>query len=135
MEIIITESRDIPRDQLMDLYIKNKWSSAEKPDLLYQGLTNSHTLVSAWVGEKLVGIANAISDGCLVVYYPHMLVHPDFQGKGVGGKMMSVLQEKYADFHQQMLTSDGDAVTFYEKCGFKRAGGTVPMWIYQGNDH
>ena len=28
-----------------------------------------------------------------------------------------------------------DAVGFYEKVGFERAGKTVPMWIYEGNDH
>ena len=31
MEIEIKETRDIPKDQLLDLYILNKWSSAEKP--------------------------------------------------------------------------------------------------------
>ncbi len=135
MEIEIRETREIPRDQLMELYKSNHWSSAEKPDLLYKALMNSHTLVSAWMDGRMVGIANAITDGYLVVYYPHMLVHPDCQGKGIGRKMMAAMQQKYGDFHQQMLTADGDAVHFYNKCGFERAGRTVPMWIYQGSDH
>jgi len=83
----------------------------------------------------MVGITNAISDGCLVVYYPHMLVHPEYQGKGIGYKMMKLMQKKYGTFHQQMLTADGNAVQFYNKCGFEKAGKTVPMWIYQGTDH
>ncbi len=135
MEIEIKETRDIPKDQLNEIYELNKWSSAEKPELLYKALTNSHTLISAWVKGKMVGIANAISDGHLVVYYPHMLVHPDYQGKGIGSKMMKVMRSKYDKYHQQMLTADGKAVEFYKKCGFEKAGKTESMWIYQGNDH
>ena len=28
-----------------------------------------------------------------------------------------------------------EAVGFYEKCGFTRAGGCAAMWIYSGTDH
>ncbi len=83
----------------------------------------------------MVGIANALSDGYLVVYYPHMLVHPDYQGSGVGQKMMEFMQKKYGDYHQQMLTADENAIQFYKKCGFEKAGKTESMWVYQENDH
>ncbi|ASQ90166.1 GNAT family N-acetyltransferase [Prosthecochloris sp. GSB1] len=135
MQIEIKETRIIPQDQLLEIYTLNGWSSAEKPGLLHKALLHSHTLVSAWVGGRMVGLANAISDGYLVVYYPHMLVHPEFQGKGIGSKMMRAMQEKYKGFHQQMLTADSKAVGFYRKCGFEKAGKTEAMWIYQGNDH
>ncbi len=135
MEIEIKETRDIPKDQLLELYVLNEWSSAEKPELLYNALTNSHSLISAWINGKMVGIANAISDGYLVVYYPHMLVHPDFQGKGIGARIMESMQNKYSGYHQQMLTADGKAIDFYRKCGFEKAGKTESMWIYHGDDH
>jgi GNAT superfamily N-acetyltransferase len=64
-----------------------------------------------------------------------MLVHPAYKGKGIGRTMMKLLQQKYASFHQQMLTADFDAVGFYKSLGFDRAGKTVPMWIYDGNEH
>lgn len=135
MHVEIKENQDIPKDQLTEIYRLNKWSSAEKPELLYKALTNSHTLISAWVNDKLVGIANAISDGYLVVYYPHMVVHPEYQNKGVGTKMMEAMQKVYGGYHQQLLTADGKAIDFYKKCGFEKAGKTESMWIYQGNDH
>ncbi|MGD9373973.1 MAG: GNAT family N-acetyltransferase, partial [Desulfobacterales bacterium] len=77
-------------------------------------------------------MGNAISDGSLVVYYPHMLVHPDYKSIGIGRAMMKLLQRKYASFHQQMLTADVEAVGFYKSLGFERAGKTVPRWIYAG---
>ncbi len=135
MDIEITLNGPIEASEVIELYRSNGWSSAEKPDQLIPALKNSHTLVTARISDKLVGIGNAISDGHLVVYYPHMLVHPDHQGAGIGRKMMQTMQSVYAGFHQQMLTADGDAVAFYKALGFERAGKTEPMWVYAGDEH
>lgn len=135
MEIKISETKNIELKQIIDLYKANKWSSADKPIELHNALLNSHSLVSAWSGDHLVGLGNAISDGYLVVYYPHLLIHPDYQGKGIGKMIVDKMQEKYGHFHMQMLTTDGKAIDFYQKVGFVRAGETEPMWIYKGNEH
>lgn len=135
MELELSLEGDIETDEVIALYKANGWSSAEKPEKLIPALNNSDALVTARISGKLVGIGNAISDGSLVVYYPHMLVHPSYKGKGIGRAMMKLLQRKYASFHQQMLTADVDAVGFYKSLGFDQAGETVPMWIYDGNEH
>jgi GNAT superfamily N-acetyltransferase len=64
---------------------------------------NSETLVSAWDGSRLIGLGNAISDGFLVVYYPHLLVLPEYHGHGVGTALMLRLKNRYQNFHQHML--------------------------------
>ena len=135
MNFEVSLEDDIETDEVIDLYKTNGWPSAEKPEKLMPALKNSDTLVTARISGKLVGIGNAISDGSLVVYYPHMLVHPDHKGKGIGRSMMELLQRRYASFHQQMLNADKDAIGFYKSLGFERAGKTVPMWIYAGNEH
>jgi ribosomal protein S18 acetylase RimI-like enzyme len=130
-----SDRRDLPPDGLIALYQANDWSSAEKPELLHKALVASHSLYSAWDGSKLVGLGNAISDGFLVVYYPHLIVLPEYQGRGIGTELMRRLMAHYAGFHQHMLVADGRAIDFYRKCGFERAGKTEPMWIYAGHDH
>jgi GNAT superfamily N-acetyltransferase len=135
MDIAVSFADRIDEDEVIRLYRANGWSSAEKPAQLMAALRNSHALVTARIGHELVGIGNAISDGHLVVYFPHMLVHPTHQGKGIGRLMMGSMLERYAGFHQMMLTADGDAVAFYQAMGFERAGKTEPMWIYAGSEH
>jgi GNAT superfamily N-acetyltransferase len=135
MELELSLEDNIETDEVIELYKANGWSSAEKPEKLIPALKNSDALVTARISGKLVGIGNAISDGSLVVYYPHMLVHPEHKGKGIGRSMMELLQKRYESFHQQMLTADFEAVEFYKSLGFERAGKTVPMWIYAGNEH
>lgn len=70
-----------------------------------------------------------------MVYYPHLLVHPEYQGKGIGQMIVQKIQEIYGQFHMQMLTADGKAIDFYKKSGFVSAGNTEPMWIYNGDEH
>ena len=135
MNLKISFNDEIEESEVIELYKANNWSSADKPIELMAALLNSHSLVTVRNGNKLIGLGNAISDGHLVVYYSHMLVHPNFQGKGVGRKIMEMFQSKYGNFHQQMLTADGDAIGFYEALGFSRAGKTQPMWIYAGTEH
>src|SRR5947199_3602993 len=129
------DTRDLPPDEVIALYRANGWSSADKPRELLAALAGSHSLVTAWDGGHLVGLGNAISDGHLVVYYPHLLVHPEYQGRGIGTQLMRRLMARYHGFHQHMLVADGRALDFYQKCGFERAGKTEPMWIYAGHDH
>ena len=133
--ITFSQRRDIAIEQIIPIYEANAWSSARQPQTLHQALLNSHSLVSAWDGERLVGIGNAISDGFLVVYYPHLLVHPEYQGQGIGKKMMVYLKTRYEGLHMHMLVADGEAISFYKKCEFTKAGKTEPMWIYDGDEH
>ncbi|MFH1567929.1 MAG: GNAT family N-acetyltransferase [Gemmatimonadota bacterium] len=133
--ISYSETRVLPAEQVVDLYRAHGWSSAEKPAELVPALAHSHALVTAWDGDRLVGLGNAISDGHLVVYYPHLLVHPRYQRRGIGTALMQRLVARYRGFHQHVLMADGAAVGFYRRCGFERAGKTEPMWIYAGQDH
>ena len=132
---VFSRARRVRLGILIPLYKSVEWSSSEKPGLLLKAMENSHTVVTAWDGEKLIGLGNAISDGYLVVYYPHLVVHPDYQGKGIGKEIVIRMQKKYQDFHQQSLIADGKAVDFYKKCGFVETGECRSLWIYMGNDH
>ncbi|WP_338049243.1 GNAT family N-acetyltransferase [Paenibacillus wynnii] len=49
-----------------------------------QAIEGSHSVVAAWDGDKLVGLVNALSDGVVTVYFHYMLIHPSYQGVGIG---------------------------------------------------
>ena len=73
---------------------------------------NSHALITAWDGDRLVGLGNAISDSYLAVCYPHLLIHPEYPGRGIGKKIVTRMQKRYAGFHIQMLVADRKAIEF-----------------------
>ena len=132
----ISKSKEkLTQKQVVTLYKANKWSAADKPEKLFKALMNSHSVVTAWDNATLIGLGNAISDGYLMVYFPHLLVLPAYQNKGVGKAIMKIMEKEYESFHMQMLTADQNSISFYEKMGFSRAGNTQPMWKYKGNEH
>ena len=130
MAVIYIEDILPERDAVLALYELNHWSAAEKPVSLLKALANSDHLVAAYDGEKLIGLANAITDGHLVVYYPHLLVHPAAQGGGVGRGIMERMKAYYSDLHQHVLVSVAGAVGFYEQMGFRRPSNAAALWIY-----
>lgn len=123
------------RAAVLDLYHANAWSAANKPDRLMKALAQSDRLECAYLEGRLVGLANAISDGALVVYFPHLLVHPSVQGQGIGRQLMARHLAHYQDFHQKVLLAVGEAAAFYTRLGFEKTDAVVPMWVYAGDDH
>ena len=56
------------------------WLSAKYSQRLVNALAGSSTVFSAWDGDRLVGLANALDDGKLTAYIHYLLVDPEYQG-------------------------------------------------------
>ncbi len=63
MTITIKETKDVKPEDVVAIYDANHWSSAQKPEELFNALLNSHSFFTAWNGERLIGLGNALSDG------------------------------------------------------------------------
>lgn len=42
---------------------------------------NSQTVLTAWDGERLVGLARVLDDSELVAFVHYVLVHPEYQDR------------------------------------------------------
>ena len=86
------------------------------------GLSNSVETYRAESDGKLVGIARVNGDSAIYCYLQDMIVHPDYQGLGVGGGLLTFLLQHYRKKHSGMLflMSAGGKAGFYEKYGFVR---------------
>jgi hypothetical protein len=56
-------TKDIDKAKMQDLFLSNKWDSGDYPDKLQTALRSSHHVTTAWDGDKLVGLMNALSNG------------------------------------------------------------------------
>ncbi len=92
-------------------------------------MRNSDMVISAWDGEKLIGLINALSDGVMNVYFHYLLVRAEYQSKGVGKQLISSILERRKHFTRKAVIAYDVEAAFYERCGFERGEGKVPLFI------
>lgn len=128
-EIKYKEIHEFTKEDLQDLFLSVEWSSGHFPDKLQIAMRNFETVISAWDGDKLVGMICAMDDGIMTAYIHYLLVRPDFQDKGIGRKLVSRVKEIYDDYLRIVVVGYDDEVHFYEKCGFEKADDASPLFI------
>ena len=63
-------------------------------------------------------------------YIHYVLVHPDFQGCGIAGKMLTMVKEKYKNyFYIEVMPEESKNADFYQKHGFSIMEDGVAMQI------
>ena len=84
MAIEYTDEKHFTQDQIHELFASVGWESAQYPDRVYRALIGSSTVISAWDGNQLAGLARVIDDGEMLAYMHWVLVNPKYQGMHVG---------------------------------------------------
>lgn len=114
-------NRTLPPEQVLELYKSVQWNAyTDNPGVLMQAMTQSLAILSAWEDERLVGLIRVVGDNATILYIQDILVHPDYQRRGIGTYLMHETLRRYAPIRQKVLASDNTDKTrqFYESCGF-----------------
>lgn len=89
-------------------------------------LENSLKLTWVWItardeSNKLVGFVQILSDGIKHAYILRLLVHKDYQGQGIGTRIVENLMEllKENKLNPVLITKPAEE-SFYNKFGFAR---------------
>ena len=90
-----------------------------------KALKNTMYMVKATVDGKLAGIGRVVGDFSIVCMLSDICVKPEFQGKGIGLKIVNELKRliedgvKEGEKMQIELTPTAGNEAFYERAGFK----------------
>ena len=130
-----TEEKTFTQDQVQELFKSVGWISAEYPQRLYKALMNSQTVLTAWDGDRLVGLARVLDDSELVAFVHYVLVHPEYQGQKIAGNMVEYIRDKYKNYlYIEGMPEDSKNVAFYERHGFHVMEGATPIQICNFSD-
>lgn len=121
MEITFQSGPPSP-EQYFALYETTGWNKDYQvtAEQLLQAVKNSQFVVAAWEGERLVGFGRVLTDGVMHAMIYEMIIHPDYQGRGIGTQIIRKLIA-WCDEHKihdvQLFCARGKR-GFYEKNGF-----------------
>jgi ribosomal protein S18 acetylase RimI-like enzyme len=120
--IRFSTTKKVPINQIQALRSSVKWrprATATWKKLL----KTSSRIVTAWDGKQLIGFGRIADDGVMCMFYD-LVIHPDYQGKGTGEKLMKKLIDyvkgkKFVFIGLFVGSSNRSAVRLYKKLGFR----------------
>jgi aralkylamine N-acetyltransferase len=83
-----------------------------------RAFVNSPLVVFAYDGTRLIGASRAISDGEYHALIYDVAVYPEYQGQGIGRRMMQELLDRLPVW-RVMLVADEQVQGFYRTLGFE----------------
>jgi ribosomal protein S18 acetylase RimI-like enzyme len=113
---------DALRDQVIELYGSVGWSAyTADTDALVRALKNSTYVFLCCLDSKIVGLIRGVSDDVSINYIQDILVHPEYQRRGIGHALMKHCLEKYSHGgNSSLLTENTDQqICFYKSFGFR----------------
>ena len=117
--ITYTENKKFTQQDAEKLFLSVGWLSGKYPSQLYKALINSSTVLTAWDNGRLIGLVRVMDDTLMTAFIHYVLVHPEYQGRGIAGRMVEYIKEKYKNFmYLELMPEDKNNVPFYEKHGF-----------------
>ncbi|MEH7514833.1 GNAT family N-acetyltransferase [Gottfriedia acidiceleris] len=122
MTINFNNSKKINSEQLERLYNDVEWYAyTQDLKVLQQAIERSLEVVSAWDGEKLIGLIRIVGDGLTIIYIQDILVLNAYQNQGIATQLMQQVLNKYKNVRQKVLLTEEapDVRHFYEKNGFQ----------------
>jgi len=121
MVITYKVNKKIEPHQLSDVF---KASGIRRPfdDLnrMKKMLDNANLLVTAWDGEKLIGVARALSDFSYCCYLSDLAVIKEYQHQDIGHELVTQVQNQIGDECALILLSAPEVMEYYPRIGFAK---------------
>ena len=121
---MIRYSADVPitADQAIDLYIRSTLGERRpihNKQTFEAMLKNADLTITAWDGEKLVGISRTLTDFSYVAYLADLAVDQDYQRAGIGKQLIVHTQSHLGPECMIVLLAAPKANEYYEHIGFE----------------
>jgi len=90
-------------------------------------IESANLIVTAWDGEKLVGVARALSDFSYCCYLSDLAVDKQYQHQGIGHELVAEVQKLIGEECMLLIISATEAMEYYPKIGFEQIDNA--FWI------
>lgn len=122
MNIVYRDDAEISVEAAIDLYkcsTLGERRPVDRPDIFAGMIENASLMVTAWDGERLVGIARTLTDFTYVAYLADLAVDADYQRLGIGRQLVEETKRRLGKECMIVLLAAPKANEYYPKLGFE----------------
>ena len=124
LNITYRSDAKITAEQFIDLLKRSTLDQRRpvgNPERINKMLSHGNILVTAWDGDKLVGVSRALSDFSFCCYLSDLAVDEAYQHKGIGKELIKQTHQVAGEEHVMLiLLAAPAAVNYYPKIGMER---------------
>lgn len=81
-------------------------------------IQHANVIVAAWDGERLVGVARALTDFSYCCYLSDLAVDKKYQKSGIGRELIERVRVAIGEQSMLLLLAAPEAMDYYPKVGF-----------------
>ena len=121
MEVEYKINQTITADQFIGLLSKTSLDARrpiDQVETIDAMLANANLLVTAWQGDRLIGVARSVTDFAFCCYLSDIAVDESIQASGIGKTLIRMTKEALKPTCSLILLSAPQAVGYYPKIGF-----------------
>ena len=132
MGIEYRDNAAISVEAAIDLYRRSTLGErrpVDRPDIFAGMLKHADLLISAWHGNRLVGMARSLTDFTYVAYLADLAVDAAYQRQGIGKRLIQETRNRLGKECMIVLLAAPQANDYYPKLGFEH---NPRAWILRG---
>jgi GNAT superfamily N-acetyltransferase len=132
MNIEYRDDGEIAVEVAIDLYKRSTLGErrpVDRPDIFEGMLKNASLTISAWHGDRLVGISRSLTDFTYIAYLADLAVDADYQCRGIGKRLIQETKRRLWPECIIVLLAAPNANDYYPKLGFEH---NPRAWILRG---
>lgn len=133
---MITYKKDAPLtlEQFTAIYRESTLAlrrPADRPDIMQQMKDNASVTITAWDGQRLVGLSRTLTDFGYVAYLADLAVSTSHQGNGIGKRLIAETRSALGPECMVVLLAAPAADEFYPRVGFSH---NPRAWVLAGDE-
>ncbi|WP_216351251.1 GNAT family N-acetyltransferase [Leptolyngbya sp. 'hensonii'] len=101
----------------------------DRPDIFEGMLNNANLIITAWDGERLVGISRSLTDFTYVAYLADLAVDAEYQRRGIGKRLIQETKQRLERECMVVLLAAPMANEYYPRIGFEH---NPRAWVLRG---
>lgn len=120
-EITYRQGNEIDLDMVIELYRASTLGErrpVDRRDVMQDMLRHANLVITAWEGERLIGIARSMTDFSYVAYLADLAVRASHQKRGIGRELIERTREAMGPEAMIVLLAAPAAVDYYPRLGF-----------------